>query len=251
MRRQTFLTFSFFMLKSNKNREIEAMMNNEYLIKPIAYIYNDMKTKFGVPRQSGLAKELISEIVFEPEFRVSDALRGITDFSHIWLIWCFSEARRDGWSPTVRPPRLGGNERVGVFATRSPYRPNSLALSCVKLERVEPRDGVGDVLVVSGADLMNGTPIYDIKPYLPYADSIPEADGGFAPDGGKELKVVAEESVLSKLPKEKQNSLIELLARDPRPQYHSDANRVYGMEFGDFEIKFRIEDDSLYLISVE
>lgn len=134
-------------------------MNGEYLIKPIAFIHNDLKTKFGVPRQSGLAPELISEIVFEPEYRVSEALRGLSDFSHIWLIWSFSEARREGFSPTVRPPRLGGNERLGVFATRSPFRPNSLALSCVKLEGIEKREGVGDVLIVSGADLMNGTPI--------------------------------------------------------------------------------------------
>ena len=140
---------------------------DEYTIKPIAYIHNDLKTKFGVPRQSGLANSLLSEIVFTPEYRVSDALRGMSDFSHIWLIWSFSEARRSDWSPTVRPPRLGGNERVGVFATRSPYRPNSLALSCVKLVRIEHREGLGDVITVSGADLMNGTPIYDIKPYLP------------------------------------------------------------------------------------
>lgn len=163
-------------------------MDHEYLIKPIAYISNDLKTKFGVPRQSGLAKELISKIIFEPEYRIADALRGITDFSHLWLIWGFSEARRESWSPTVRPPRLGGNERVGVFATRSPFRPNSLALSCVKLERIEQDAALGNILVVSGADLMNGTPIYDIKPYLPYADSVPEASGGFAPDGGKRFR---------------------------------------------------------------
>lgn len=226
-------------------------MNAEYTIKPIAYIYNDLKTKFGVPRQSGLAQELVSEIVFEPEFRVADALRGITDFSHIWLIWGFSEARRDDWSPTVRPPRLGGNERVGVFATRSPYRPNSLALSCVKLLSIEHRAELGDVLIVAGADLMNGTPIYDIKPYLPYADCIPEAKGGFAPDGGKKLRVLADQATLAKLPESKQTALLELLSRDPRPQYHNDASRVYGMEYGDFEVKFRVEDDTLYLLSIE
>lgn len=224
---------------------------DEYTIKPIAYIRNDLKTKFGVPRQSGLANSLLSEIVFTPEYRVSDALRGITDFSHIWLIWSFSEARRSDWSPTVRPPRLGGNERVGVFATRSPYRPNSLALSCVKLERVEHREGFGDILVVSGADLMNGTPIYDIKPYLPYADSIEDAVGGFAPDGGKTLEVIDEKGELNKLSVEKRNALTELLARDPRPQYHNDSERIYGMEYGDFEIKFRVDENGLFIVSVE
>ena len=224
---------------------------DEYTIKPIAYIHNDLKTKFGVPRQSGLANSLLSEIVFTPEFRVSDALRGITDFSHIWLIWSFSEARRSDWSPTVRPPRLGGNERVGVFATRSPYRPNSLALSCVKLVRIEHRDGLGDVIIVSGADLMNGTPIYDIKPYLPYADSIENAIGGFAPDGGKTLEVIDESGELNKLPPEKSNALTELLARDPRPQYHDDNERVYGLEYGDYEIKFRVDGKELFISSIE
>ncbi|MBO5786794.1 MAG: tRNA (N6-threonylcarbamoyladenosine(37)-N6)-methyltransferase TrmO [Clostridia bacterium] len=226
-------------------------MNDEYTIKPIAYIYNDLTTKFGVPRQSGLASSLISEIVFTPEYRVADALRGIEDFSHIWLIWSFSEARRAEWSPTVRPPRLGGNERVGVFATRSPYRPNSLALSCVKLLRVEHKEGKGDILIVSGADLMNGTPIYDIKPYLPYADAIEGASGGFARDSGKTLAVVDENSVINKLPESKRAGLFEILARDPRPQYHDDKDRVYGMAFGGYEIKFRVEGETLYLLSVE
>lgn len=224
---------------------------DEYTIKPIAYIHNDLKTKFGVPRQSGLANSLLSEIVFTPEYRVSDALRGMNDFSHIWLIWSFSEARRSDWSPTVRPPRLGGNERVGVFATRSPYRPNSLALSCVKLVRIEHREGLGDVITVSGADLMNGTPIYDIKPYLPYADSIEDAIGGFAPDGGKTLAVIDESGTLNKLSPEKRTALTELLARDPRPQYHDDNERVYGMEYGDYEIKFRVDGEKLFVISVE
>lgn len=224
-------------------------MNGEYLIKPIAFIYNDLKTKFGVPRQSGLAPELISEIVFEPEYRVSEALRGLSDFSHIWLIWSFSEARREGFSPTVRPPRLGGNERLGVFATRSPFRPNSLALSCVKLEGIEKREGVGDVLIVSGADLMNGTPIYDIKPYLPYADSIPDAIGGFAPDGGKVLAV--ESDVELKMTETQKKSLFSVLSRDPRPQYHDDETRIYGMEFGDYEIKFKVENEKVIIVSAE
>ncbi len=224
-------------------------MNGEYSIKPIAFIHNDLKTKFGVPRQSGLAPELVSEIVFEPEYRVSEALRGLTDFSHIWLIWSFSEARREGFSPTVRPPRLGGNERLGVFATRSPFRPNSLALSCVKLEKIEKREGLGDVLIVSGADLMNGTPIYDIKPYLPYADSIPDAVGGFAPDGGKVLEVESE--VELKMSETQKKSLFSVLSRDPRPQYHDDKSRIYGMEFGDFEIKFKVENEKVIIVSAE
>lgn len=221
-------------------------MSHEYVIKPIAYIKNALNTKFGVPRQSGLANSLVSEIVFEPEYRVAEALRGLTEFSHIWLIWGFSEARQDNWSPTVRPPRLGGNERVGVFATRSPYRPNSLALSCVKLISVEK-----DVITVSGADLMNGTPIYDIKPYLPYADCIPEARGGFAPDGGKVLKVVCGGELLKSFSETDRDALLEILSRDPRPQYHNDENRVYGMSFGNYEVKFRVEGNELYLISVE
>lgn len=226
-------------------------MNDEYTIKPIAYIHNDLTTKFGVPRQSGLANSLVSEIVFEPEYRVADALRGITDFSHIWLIWSFSEARRRDWSPTVRPPRLGGNERMGVFSTRSPYRPNSLALSCVKLLRVGHKDGKGDYLIVSGADLMNGTPIYDIKPYLPYADSIPDASGGFASDSGKLLNVVADDEALKLLPESKKAGLFEILARDPRPQYHDDSERIYGMAFGGFEIKFRVDGETIYILSAE
>lgn len=226
-------------------------MNDEYVIKPIAYIKNPLNTKFGVPRQSGLAKELISEIIFEPEYRIADALRGMADFSHLWLIWGFSEARRDDWSPTVRPPRLGGNERVGVFATRSPFRPNSLALSCVKLEEIRQDENLGSIITVSGADLMNGTPIYDIKPYLPYADCIPEATGGFAPDGGKVLEVIYKEEMLEKIPKSDRNALLEILSRDPRPQYHNDPTRIYGMSYGSFEIKFRVENNKLYIISVE
>ena len=197
-------------------------MSHEYVIKPIAYIKNALNTKFGVPRQSGLANSLVSQIIFQPEYRVAESLRGLTDFSHIWLIWGFSEAKQDSWSPTVRPPRLGGNERVGVFATRSPYRPNSLALSCVKLISVEK-----DIITVSGADLMNGTPIYDIKPYLPYADCIPDARGGFAPDGGRVLKVVDDNNTLAVLSSADREALTELLSRDPRPQYHDDENRVY------------------------
>ena len=226
-------------------------MKDSYTIQPIAYIYNDLKTKFGAPRQSGLARELMSEIVFEKDYRISDALRGLEDFSHIWLIWGFSQAREQGWTPTVRPPRLGGNERKGVFATRSPFRPNSLALSCVRLEEIRHTREKGDVLIVSGADLMNGTPIYDIKPYLPYADSISDAKGGFAPDGGRVLEVIDQENLMSRLPAQSQKALIEILSRDPRPQYHNDENRIYGMEFNEFEIKFRVEDCKLFVTSVE
>ena len=228
-----------------------ANTNNEYTIKPIAYIYNDLKTKFGVPRQSGLAESFVSEIVFEPEYRVADAFRGLSDFSHIWLIWSFSEARTEAFSPTVRPPRLGGNTRMGVFATRSPYRPNSLALSCVRLIEVKSTKEKGCVLTVSGADLMNGTPIYDIKPYIPYADCIPEAESGFAPDGGKRLLVTGDENLFSKMDNTRKNALFELLARDPRPQYHDDESRVYGMAYGEFEVKFRVSGETLFIESVE
>ena len=227
------------------------MKEHEYTIKPIAYIKNALNTKFGVPRQSGLAKELISEIVFTPEYRNSDALRGMTDFSHLWLIWGFSEARREDWSPTVRPPRLGGNERVGVFATRSPFRPNSLALSCVKLEGIKKKGEFGDVIEVSGADLMNGTPIYDIKPYLPYADSIPDALGGFAPDGGKTLSVEYETEIPKGMGERDLKALTEILSRDPRPQYHEDENRVYGLSYGRFEIRFRVSGCKLFVTAIE
>lgn len=221
-------------------------MSDIYEIKPIAYIQNAFTTKFGVPRQSGLVNQVLSQIVFQPEYRIEEALRGLTDFSHIWLVWGFSQAKRDGFSPTVRPPRLGGNERLGVFATRSPFRPNSLGLSCVKLVSVEDC-----VITVSGADLMNGTPIYDIKPYLPYADCIPNAVGGFAPDGGKVLNVLCDDVILEKLPIKDREALKEVLSRDPRPQYHDDPERIYGMAFGNFEIKFRVDGDDLYVVSVE
>lgn len=215
----------------------------------IAYIRTDFPTKFGIPRQSGLA-EFEATIVFEPEYRNAEALRGIEGYSHLWLIWKFSKAERDTWSTTVRPPRLGGNKRVGVFATRSPFRPNPIGLSSVKLLGVDKTDN-GYVLRVSGADLMDGTPIYDIKPYLAFTDSHPDAVGGFA-DEKKEysLNVDFSEDLLSKIPESKQKALLELLSEDPRPQYIDDSERVYGFPFANREIKFKVSNGLLTVIEV-
>ncbi|MBO4452785.1 MAG: tRNA (N6-threonylcarbamoyladenosine(37)-N6)-methyltransferase TrmO [Clostridia bacterium] len=226
------------------------MTGDTYSVKPVAHIRNAMKSKFGIPRQSLLAQEVISEIVFEPEFRIDETLRGIEGFSHLWLIWYFSETADHGWSPTVRPPRLGGNERMGVFATRSPFRPNGLGLSAVKLLKVEKRANEGSVLTVAGADLMDGTPIFDIKPYLPYADSIPDASCGFAPDGGKTLCVdmTAVENVLTDNEKSEIKALLE---RDPRPRYQDDPERVYAMRYGEKDIKFKVEGDKMTVLSAE
>ena len=220
-------------------------------IKPIAYIKTDFKEKFGIPRQSGRAPSLTSEIIFEPEYRTIDALRAIEQFSHLWLIFDFSKAHKDGWSATVRPPRLGGNERVGVFASRSPFRPNPIGLSCVKLERIEQRADVGAVLIVSGADLLDNTPIFDIKPYLPYADCHLDAVGGYA-DEKKDYRLQVEfpTYLLEKIPKEKQDGLLECLADDPRPSYQDDPTREYGMRFADFEIKFTVNADTLTVFDV-
>ena len=217
----------------------------DYTMKVIARIHSDFPEKFGIPRQSGLVPALRAKIVFEPEYRNPDALRGIEGFSHLWLIWQFSAAVRDTWSPTVRPPRLGGNERVGVFATRSPFRPNAIGLSCVKLEGVRHEDGLGDVLIVSGADLMDGTPIYDVKPYLPYADAHPEALGGFAPSPKETIEVKSPPELLQKLPEGRREALLGVLAQDPRPQYQNDPERVYGMSFGGWDVKFRVKDGVL------
>ena len=218
----------------------------------IGRIHTDFPTKFGIPRQSGLVDELKGTIIFEPEYRNPDAFRGIEDFSHIWLLWEFSEAVRETWSPTVRPPRLGGNKRLGVFATRSPFRPNAVGLSCVKLEKVELHTDQGPILHVSGADLMDGTPIYDIKPYLPFADSHPEASGGYT-DQTKEygLQVKISEEILSMVSEEKRDALKAVLAHDPRPSYQNDPERIYGMEFAGYEVKFRVEDGILYVINIE
>lgn len=219
-------------------------------LRVIARMESDFPDKFGIPRQSGLTS-LTSRIVFEPEFRDPNALRGIEGWSHLWILWIFSEAVRPGWSPTVRPPRLGGNERVGVFATRSPFRPNNIGLSSVKLERVEHTENEGDVLIVSGADLMDGTPIIDIKPYVPYADAHHEASGGFAAEKfGKKLKVVFPEELLSRVEPGKREGLKDLLAEDPRPAVQDDPERVYGMRFSDVEIKFVVSDGVLTVVDV-
>lgn len=215
-------------------------------MKIIAHIQNDFSSKFGIPRQSGLAPSALSRIVFEPEYRNPDALRGLEDFSHLWLIWEFSEAKREAWSPTVRPPRLGGNIRVGVFATRSPFRPNPIGLSCVKLIGIQPHTAEGPVLIVSGADLMNGTPIFDIKPYLPYADSHPEARGGFASGAWDRLLTVdCPPELLALIPEPQRNALLEILAQDPRPSYQNDPDRVYGLAYGGMDIRFSVAGNVL------
>lgn len=220
-------------------------------LKQIAHICSPFPTKFGIPRQSGLVDALRATVVFEPEFRNADALRGLEGFSHLWLIWEFSEARRDGWSPTVRPPRLGGNARMGVFATRSPFRPNPLGLSCVRLEGIRHDAALGAMLDVSGADLMDGTPIYDVKPYLPYADCKPEAVGGFAASGeGRLLTVQADETLLAGLPARTREALLGVLAHDPRPSYQNDPDRVYGMAFGGCEVRFSVDGETLTVRSV-
>ena len=219
-------------------------------MKTIARIRNAYDGKFGVPRQSGLVEEVVSTIVFEPEFRVAEALRGIEEFSHLWLIWAFDRTEREGWSPTVRPPRLGGNQRIGVFATRSPYRPNAIGLSCVRLLGVE-KGKDGTVLKVAGADLMNGTPIYDIKPYLPYADCRPEATGGFT-DRTEKRTVTVEipEETTKKMNPEDRKALEAVLREDPRPAYQDDPERIYAFEFGGRHVEFRVADQVLSVIRI-
>ena len=221
-------------------------------MKIIARIHNDFKEKFGIPRQSGFTDTLVSKIVFEPKYRVKEALRGIEGYSHLWLIWEFSEAKREEFSPTVRPPRLGGNKRMGVFATRSPYRPNPIGLSSVKLLSVEDSEEEGPVLFVSGADLLDGTPIYDIKPYLPFTDSHPDAKGGFSEDVyDYSLEVVISEDILRCVKVEKREALLTVLKGDPRPSYHSDPDREYGMKFSDYEVFFKVFDKVLTVTRIE
>jgi len=227
----------------------------EMTFKIIAKIKSDFREKFGIPRQSGLVKNLRSTIRFEQEFRIADALRGLEGFSHLWIMWIFSENIRSTWSPTVRPPRLGGNKRLGVFATRSSFRPNPVALSCVKIERIDLDGAEGPEIVVSGADLMDGTPIIDIKPYLPYTDAHPEAMGGFA-DAVRQNKLHVREtgvleSLLNSLPPEKRTALIEVLEQDPRPAYQNDPNRIYGFTFAEREVKFQVNGDELEVLSIE
>ena len=218
---------------------------------PIAHIENDFPTKFGIPRQSGRVGTLKARIVFEPEYCNVDACRGLEEFSHIWLIWEFSEAKRTKWSPTVRPPRLGGNVRKGVFATRSPFRPNSIGLSCVKLEKVALDEPDSPVLYVEGADLMNGTPIFDIKPYIPYADCHPEATGSFTEySKDHHLNVEFPKELLERIPRESREALIAVLADDPRPAYQNDPERSYGMPFGEKDIHFRVDGDILRVYNV-
>lgn len=219
-------------------------------MKIIARIYTDFREKFGIPRQSGLAKDTVGRIVFEPEYRVPEALRGIEEYSHLWLIWNFSEAEREGWSPTVRPPRLGGNKRMGVFATRSPFRPNAIGLSSVRLLSVEDT-AEGKVLVVAGADILDGTPIYDIKPYLTFTDSHPDAVCGFA-DGVRDysLKVVIPDELKVGLSDEYIKALVSILSGDPRPQYKEDGDRIYGMIYGKYEVKFTVADGVLRVVEI-
>ncbi|MBQ8284080.1 MAG: tRNA (N6-threonylcarbamoyladenosine(37)-N6)-methyltransferase TrmO [Clostridia bacterium] len=227
-------------------------MKDELILRPIAYIRSDFKEKFGIPRQSGRAPSLTAEIVFCPEYRNDDCLREIEGFSHLWLLFDFSLSHRDTFSPTVRPPRLGGNKRVGVFASRSPFRPNPIGLSCVRLVRVEKRETDGNVLIVSGADLLDGTPILDIKPYLPHADCKPDATGGYADEHiNDRLTVVFSDKLLDWIPKDKQTGLIECLADDPRPSYQDDPSRVYGMRFDAYEIKFTVEKGVLTVTDVK
>jgi len=221
-------------------------------MKIIAHIHTDFPTKFGIPRQSGIVNTLKGMVVFEPEYRKPEAFRGLETFSHLWLLWQFSEVVRDTWSPTVRPPRLGGNKRMGVFATRSPFRPNAIGLSSVKLNSIDVHPEWGTVLMVSGADLMDKTPIFDIKPYVPYTDSHPDAVGGFA-DTHKDysLNVNFPEVLLNQIPEDHRDALWGVLEQDPRPSYHEDPLRTYGLDFAGFNIKFEVRENLLTVCSVE
>lgn len=227
-------------------------MSEEFLVHPIAHIHSDFPEKFGIPRQSGIVEELKSTVIFEPAYRNTDAVRGLEQYSHIWLLWRFSECADKPFTPTVRPPRLGGNTRMGVFATRSPFRPNSIGLSCVRLEKIDFTSPDAPVLHVAGADLMDGTPILDVKPYLPYADSVPTASGGFALQSKEDiLKVDFPNELLEKIPEEKRQPLLRVLAQDPRPAYQADAERVYGFTFAGFTIKFTVCENVLSVTAVQ
>lgn len=221
-------------------------------LKVIAHVENDFPEKFGLPHQSGRIESLKARIVFEPEYRIPEAFRGLEEYSHIWLIWEFSKAVRDTWSPTVRPPRLGGNIRKGVFATRSPFRPNSLGLSCVKLEKIEMTANYGPVLHISGADMISGTPVYDIKPYLPYLESHPEGRGGFTEQiVDHKLQVEISEELLGNIPEEKRETLLEVLGDDPRPGYQKESDKIYGMLYAKWNIQFKVKDGTVVVLSIE
>ncbi len=221
-------------------------------INPIAYIHTDFKEKFGIPRQSGRVPELVGRIVFEKEYRVEQAFVGIEEFSHLWLIFDFSKSHTEKWSPTVRPPRLGGNKRVGVFASRSPFRPNSMGLSVVKLERVEKTEKYGITLLVSGVDLLDNTPIYDIKPYIPYADCVEDAKGSYADDHKSDsLDVNFKEELLQILPEDKRQAVIKCLADDPRPAYKENDGKLYSMSFAGFDIHFTVENNTAVVQNIE
>lgn len=227
-------------------------MSEEYTLKVIAHIHNDFHSKFGIPRQSGRVWEVESKIIFEPAYRTADAVRGLEEFDYIWLIWQFSRAVREGWSATVRPPRLGGNVRKGVFATRSPFRPNALGLSCVQLKRIELDEKLGPVLYVDGADLMDGTPIYDIKPYLADTECHSQAAGGFTEQvRDHSLQVVFPDQWLEKIPLDKRKALLGILREDPRPGYQDDPRRVYGMEYGGYDIHFQVSGETLTVCRVD
>ena len=226
-------------------------MSQKFSMTPIAHIHSDFAEKFGVPRQSGLVEELEADIVFEPAYQNPDALRGLEDFSHIWLIWVFDRAIRDTWSPTVRPPRLGGNQRMGVFATRSPFRPNSLGLSCVRLQGVSFEGGQA-VLHVSGIDMMDGTPVYDVKPYIPLADCRTDASQGYTRQtAAHQLKVHFPAALLEQLPADKRDAAVGILQQDPRPGYSEDPDRIYGVAFAGFDLRFTVTEDQLKVRSVE
>jgi tRNA-Thr(GGU) m(6)t(6)A37 methyltransferase TsaA len=226
-------------------------MKNIFEIKPIAHIRTDFLSKFGIPRQSGMVESLEGTIVFEPEYRNRESLRGLENYSHLWLIWGFSETVCDDWSPTVRPPRLGGNIRMGTFATRSPFRPNPIGLSCVRLEKIRSYTSSGPEIQVSGIDMMDGTPIFDIKPYLPYTDCRPDATGGFTDNIQKRvLQVDVASELLNRIPFDKQKALLSTLSLDPRPSYQNDSDRIYGFLFSDFEIKFSVKEQEIFVVDI-
>lgn len=227
-------------------------MSEQIPMKVIAHIHTDFSDKFGIPRQSGLVPELEGVIRFEPEFRSPEAVRGLDGYSHLWIIWQFSKAVRENWSATVRPPRLGGNTRIGVFATRSPYRPNAIGLSCVTIRRVEIHPEYGPQIYVAGADLLDGTPIFDIKPYLAYADSHPEAIGGFTDTSNDFLlSVDCTSDLLDTVIPEKQSALLGVLSHDPRPSYQNDPERIYGMDFAGYQVHFRVNGTRLTVLDIQ